>query len=224
MSYSVIPKYKLIDKCSQCGDTNCKGRKRGKEYICLNCVRGIDSKKSVDKAAQRDKENAIKELKPKEKKQLRRSVANSVRGLANTQQNKENISKSKLLKLADAAYARFIRTRDTHNGKILCPCCNKEFDALAVDKDGKMIANCMHFINRNVYSYRFREDFAAAGHANCNRNQHLNPTGVEYQNFKQYLVNLLGEQEVAEAEIAHRQINKLEVTVLKNVIEHYNGI
>ncbi len=214
----------VFGTCKVTGNGYCKSHQSLRE--------DFDHRSILQKAVAKHKENLknnpnprqekFKQIKPKEKRITKRSVANSIRGLIDTPQNKENLSKSKLLKLADAAFARFVRTRDTHNGKILCPCCKKEFDADSVDKDGVKIANCMHFINRNIYSYRFREDFAAAGHSTCNQKQHYAPTGIEYQNFKQHLINLLGEQEVAEAEIAHRKINKLEVTILKNVIEHYN--
>lgn len=93
MSY--LPQYKLIDKCSQCGATNCKGRKRGKSYYCLNCVRGNDISSQISKAKARDeeREEKIKGMKPKEKRTLRSGIASKVRGLGNSTANIEMLPK-----------------------------------------------------------------------------------------------------------------------------------
>jgi hypothetical protein len=80
----------------------------------------------------------------------------------------------------------------------------------------------MHFIDRDVYSLRFDEDAAHAGHGKCNQAQHYNPTGKEYQNFKSFLINKFGEAAVEEMEVQKRKLNKITEQDLKNVIEHYN--
>ncbi len=222
MSY--LPSSKF-GSCTQCGAKSVPCVKIGKVLICCVCNRNNKNGVQISKAKKRDaeREKAIKELKPKEKRSLKRSVASSVRSLADTPQNKENLSKSKLLKLADAAFSRFIRNRDKDkNGNIACVCCGKIYNIENVDKDGNRIVQCLHFIKRSIYSLRFSEHNCAAGCTWCNNDMDKNPTGKAYQQFKEKLIADLGEQEVAEMEIAHRRINMLEAQHLKNIIEHYN--
>lgn len=223
MSY--LPQYKLIDKCSQCGDTNCKGRKRQKDYYCLSCIRGNDTRTQISKAKIRDaeREAQIKKLPPKEKRSLRSGIASKIRNLIDSDVNKEGLSKSKLLKLCDAAFSRYIRNRDTHGGKVTCICCKKVFDADAVDKDGQRIIQCLHFVKRSVYSLRFDEyQNCNAGCCYCNKDMNDAPFGIAYQCYRQTLVERIGEPELAAMELEHRKINRLEESQLKVILEHYS--
>ena len=47
---------------------------------------------------------------------------------------------------------------------------------------------------------------------------HLQPKGKAYTNYREYMVETYGEEAVAEMELAHRKINRLEEQMLKNVI------
>jgi len=211
--------------CVLCGATNVNCVKVKKELHCISCHRGNKTTVQIQRANDRDRQRqaSVKEMKPKAKRELKRSVASSVRGLINTPQNKETLSKSKLLKMADAVFSRYIINRDTTNGQILCPCCRKTFDVLQVDKDGKKVVQNLHFVSRSVYSLRFDTENAHAGDNYCNLQMHLHPTGHEYQNYRLYLVNKLGEEEVARMEQEHRKINRIEEQMLKTVIEHYQA-
>jgi len=218
---SIIAKSKFGD-CSQCSAKNTACVKVKKDLVCLNCHRSNKGHIYTQRANLRDKERQSMEGKTRtEKKTIKKSVKSQVRTLISSPQNLQGINKSKLLMMADAAFSRYIIKRDTTKGQILCPCCRNTFDVLQVDKDGKKIVQNLHFINRGVYSQRFNEDNAHAGCGYCNLKMHLSPTGNEYQNYRQYLVNKLGEEEVAMMELEHRKINRIEETQLKNIIEHY---
>jgi len=132
-------------------------------------------------------------------------------------------SKSELLQEADRLFANFIKNRDKDkNGQATCPCCGKD---VLVEVNGKFNPDCniLHFVDRDVYSLRFDEDNAAAGHSWCNRNQHFSPKGIEYQNFRNHLVSKFGEAAIAEMEVQHRKINRIEESQLKTIIEHYQN-
>lgn len=191
----------------------------------------------LDKMKQRQA-NALQQSKTKPKPSS--SLKSSVRGLVDKNIGKDKVigSKSELLRLADRAFSDFIKNRDVKDGKFTCPCCNKTYFAKAmeeeeisdedvdvlngVDSEGKRLICTMHFVDRDIYSLRFDEDNAAAGCSYCNLRMHLHPKDVEYQNFRKHLVGKFGEQSVAEMELQKRKINKLEITMLKNVIEHYS--
>jgi len=210
--------------CSQCSSNNVACVKVGKNLFCLPCHRANKNQSQVTKAKERDNERlkaSMANRSPKEKKQIKQSVRTSVRSLVSSEGNKDVMNKSKLLKLADAAFSRYVIKRDTVNGKITCPCCRKTFDVLEVNKNGEKIVQNLHFVSRKVYSLRFDEDNAHAGDSYCNLQMHLFPDGQQYKNYREYLVNKIGETAVAEMELAHRKINKLEETQLKNVIEFY---
>ena len=218
---SIIPKSKF-GNCTQCSATNTACVKVKKDLVCLNCHRSNKGHTYTQRASIRDKERESMQGKTRtEKKVIKQSIKSQVRTLISSPQNQENLSKSKLLKMADAAFSRYIIKRDTNKGQILCPCCRKTFDVLQVDKEGKKIVQNLHFINRGVYSQRFNEDNAHSGDGYCNLAMHLHPTGNEYQNYRQYLVNKLGEEEVALMELEHRKINRIEESQLKNIIEHF---
>jgi len=195
--------------CSRCPTTNTQVRKRGKNLLCLSCCRTEDIEKQMGKQ--------------KEKQALQRSLSQ----LKSLPENKEAVhkeqSKSEMLLIADKLFGDFIKRRDADkNGQANCPCCHKD---VLVIVNGKFNPDCnvMHFIDRDVYSLRYDEDAAAAGHSWCNKNQHYNPRGVEYQNFKNHLIEKFGEVAVAEMELEHRKINKIEKSQLKNIIEHYSA-
>lgn len=172
------------------------------------------------------KEAAIK--KQKDRNALRSDLAH-VRKLAvevdGAKAPKDYKSKSELLREADRLFADFIKERDTDkNGFVYCPCCKGKFKADAVDSDGNKIINCMHFVDRDVYSLRYDEDAAHAGHAGCNKNQHYQPSGIEYQNFKLFLEEKFGTHAVHEMELQKRKINKISEQDLKYVIEYYSQL
>lgn len=135
---------------------------------------------------------------------------------------KEYKSKSELMREADRLFSDYIKRRDTDkDGKVFCPCCNKYFGADDI-QFGLPVINTMHFMDRDIYSLRYDEDAAHAGHAWCNKNQHYEPSGIEYQNFKKFLINKYGEKAVEEMEQQKRKVNKITEQQLKTVIEHYS--
>lgn len=201
-----IPKFKF-GSC-ECGAVNVQGRKVGKTFYCRPCYTKNKTHEQIGKAIERDKR--------------RTAATNAASKLSKlppeAKAPKGYKSKSELLRDADRVFSDYIKARDigVKSGTAYCPCCDKVFDSRGVD------VNCMHFVDRDVYSLRFDEINAHIGHASCNRNQHYNPKGIEYQNFRNYLVKQIGEEEVIIMEIEHRKINKITEQQLKNIIEHYS--
>lgn len=194
--------------CSVCKATDTSVRKRGKNLLCLSCCRKEDIEKQLGKQ--------------KEK----RKVQTALSKLSKTPENKELVkkeqTKSQLLAEADILFSRFIRNRDANKSKqVMCICCGNFYN-LEDTSDGEKVIQCMHFIKRSVYSLRYSEENCAAGCKWCNKDMNNNPNGKAYQQFKKSLIEDLGEQEVAEMEIAHRKINKLDTNQLKVVIELYS--
>lgn len=142
----------------------------------------------------------------------------------NKEAAKKYDDKSSMLKIADGLVSEFVRRRDCDgNGNVICPCCHKTFNLEDKTADGKIIV-ALHFVDRDVYNLRFDESRnIRAGCCYCNLKQHLNPKGQEYKNFRELLVEELGEEEVAEMELEHRKINKITLEQLKNIIEHYGN-
>lgn len=131
-------------------------------------------------------------------------------------------TKSDYLKLADILFSKFIKNRDSDsNGNIQCVCCYKTYNLKDKDSSGNYIVNNLHFVQRNVYSLRFSEINCHAGCSVCNLDMHLNPEGLAYKRFKQYLIDAVGEEEVNEMELQKREINKLSEFELKTIIEKY---
>lgn len=175
----------------------------------------IDKDGILQRAIKKQRQNAVPKIQSKLRNLLK--TDDEVR-----EGSKKVERKSDLLKEADRLFADYIKARDTDkNGKVFCPCCNQTFNATDV-KFGLPVINCMHFMDRDIYLLRFDEDAAHAGHAWCNKNQHYEPSGKEYQNFKKYLIGKFGESAVAEMELAKRKINKITTEQLKNIIEHYS--
>lgn len=155
-------------------------------------------------------------------KSISPSLNTKIRGIVDKGVGKGLGSKSELLREADRLFADAVKRRDVKNGRYYCPCCKKEHNAEEVDSDGMKVINCGHFCDRDIYSLRFDEDNAATICSYSNKRMHYNPTGEEYQNFRSFLVNILGEEAVAEMEVQKRKINKIDTAILKNVIEHYS--
>lgn len=216
--------FSQFGKCALCGTDNVNCVKVKKELHCIPCHRGNKTTIQIQKANQRDRDRAaaVKALPKKQKQQIKRQIKSSIRSLNNSNNNLEILGKAKLLKLCDAAFSRYIRNRDTHNGKVTCICCKKVFDADAVDKDGQRIIQNLHFVKRSVYSLRFDEyNNCNAGCTWCNNDMNKNSFGVAYQQYRQTLVERIGESEVALMELEHRKINRLEEAQLRVILEHY---
>jgi len=207
MSY--LPTSKFGD-CTQCPSKQVPCVKVGKNLVCIPCNNSNKAAKQISKA--------------KEKQKILRSLSS----LKQLPENKEMVvqheSKSDLLKKADNLFSLFIRERDADkNRNIQCVCCGKVYNLDQVDKDGNKIVQNMHFINRDVYSLRFDEDNCHSGCNYCNYDMFKNKNGIAYQRYYQFMITSYGEDAVAEMILAHRKINKLELTQLKTIIEHYSN-
>jgi uncharacterized Zn-finger protein len=193
--------------------------------VCLACCNEEDREKQIDRAKKR---NGL------------RGTAAKLKSLP---QNKKLVSefesKSKMLILADSLFSKYIINRDSdNNGNVYCPGCNKVYNIEQTDnlfyqedgvKDrinndrGNKIIQTLHFVERSVYSIRHDEDNGHAGCCYCNLDMHLHPKGTAAQNYRSFMVKKYGEAAVIELEQQKRKINKLELTQLKNIIEHYES-
>lgn len=174
------------------------------------------------------KETILQKAVKKQRQNVAELTGRKLRGLAvEIDTNKEMVdthkSKSEQLKLADKVFGDWVKARDTKNGKVTCPCCKDEYFVDAVDSNGKGIIQPLHFVSRGVYDLRFDADNVHAGCCYCNLKQHLSPKGLEYQRYRKFLVNKIGETAVAEMELVKRKINRIEESQLKTVIEHYSN-
>ncbi len=171
------------------------------------------------------------------------SVNKKLNSLKNLPENKEMVeavmSKAEMLKLADSLFSDFIINRDKDSkGNIQCVCCGKVFNVLQTsnkfyvkeefsdnknNNKGDKIVQCLHFIDRDVYSLRFDEDNAHAGCGYCNFDMFKNKGGIAYRKYHQFMITEYGEDVVAEMALQHRKINKLDTQMLTNIIEHYGG-
>lgn len=158
------------------------------------------------------------------------SVKTSVRSLINSTQNKvvkqKSEIRSEMLMLADKLFGNFIKKRDAdENGFITCPCCKQTFNLedKYVDATGKetKIIQPLHFVDRGVYSLRFEEMNCFAGCGFCNKKQHDSPTGITYQQYKEFIIAKFGKDVVANMEEEKRNINKLTHSDIQSVIEKY---
>lgn len=207
--------------CTQCTATDVACVKVGKNLICIPCNNSNKAKIQADKLKKRN---------------ILQREKGSIRAMATGDTNKELTdkfkSKSDQLKQADNVFGDWIKNRDTVKifeeesevsvDAIKCPCCKKYFTLDARNGSGEKVVNVLHFISRSIYSLRFDEDNAHAGCCYCNLKQHLNPRGIEYFNYRIFLVEKFGEEAVAEMEVAHRKINRIEESQLKIIIEHYS--
>lgn len=176
----------------------------------------ISKESIVQKAIKKQRQNAAK-LSGRELRKV------GVMDDGNREMAEKHKSKSELLKEADKVFGDWIKKRDTKNNKVTCVCCKEEYFADAVDSNGKAVIQPLHFVSRGVYDLRFDADNVHAGCCYCNLKQHLNPKGLEYQRYRKFLVNKLGETAVAEMELVKRKINRIEERQLKTVIEHYGN-
>jgi len=131
--------------CSICGQTS-SCRKRGKELICTQCCKTIDTKKQLAKANEKQK----------------------VRSLG-TYQKEEGIVDSiqELTMDLDRVISRYIRLRDMEkDGKITCYTCDNR---VKWEK-----AHAMHFCNRQHLGTRFLLQNLRSGCYDCNVTQRGN--------------------------------------------------
>lgn len=193
-------------------------RKTGIGY-CKNhqYLRTDISKETIlQKALKKQKANALKKDSCKV-----RSIAIDIDS-GNKEMADKHKSKSDLLKQADKVFGDWIKNRDTKGGKITCVCCKDEYLPSATDNGGTKIIQPLHFVSRGVYDLRFDADNVHAGCCYCNLKMHLNPKGLEYQRYRKFLVNKIGETAVEEMELVKRKINKIGESQLRTVIEHYS--
>ncbi len=198
----------------------------------------LDKRSILQKAIAKHKENlknnpspkqqAYKELKPKEKRKASGRVKQSIRNLANKPENVELINrtmgKSELMKEADRVYSLHLRrAAQDKEGFVTCPLCHKRYHIEEKNWDKDLVIQCLHFIPRGVYSLRYSESNTIAGCCYCNKNMNDYPTGTAHAAYRKILVDLLGETEVALMELEHRKINKIDSQMLKNVIEFYTN-
>jgi len=216
---SFLPKSKF-GNCTQCPATNVNCVKVGKNLVCIPCHRGNKNTIQIQKANQRDRERAeaVKGIKPKEKRKLKSSIKTSVRGLGG-----ETNNRNLLLKTADNTFTDWLKRRDADvNGYVKCPCCGQRFHLDAVDEQGKKIVQPLHYVSRSVYSLRFDPDNVFCGCSFDNLQMHLQPEGQAKQNYRKFLVSKLGETAAVEMESQKRKLHKLDNNQLKNIIEHYS--
>jgi len=195
--------------CSRCDAENTPCRKRGKFLLCISCCRTEDVEKQL--------------AKQKDKAKLQRTLSSLKSIPENIEAVRVEKGKSELLAKADKLFGDFIKKRDADSaGNIQCPCCYKFFNLEDRDSSGNKVVQPLHFVSRKIYNHRFNEQQVWSGDSFCNLDMHLNPKGKAYQGYRRFMVNLLGEEEVAELEVAHRKINRIEESQLKVVIELYS--
>lgn len=173
-----------------------------------------------------DKRSAYeKHLAKGKDKSAKSNNASKIRGLASSPVNKKMVEgdmvRRQLLILADKLFGNFIKNRDTFEGKILCPCCQHYFDIEQKDNNGNKVVQPLHFVVRSVYSLRFSEKNVFSGCCYCNLNQHKNPTGIEYINYRSFLVAKLGNEAVTEMEDEKYKINKMHLSDIQDIITKY---
>lgn len=199
-----------------------------------------------------DRRSAFEKHIDKVKKDTKKSADTSkIRGLSNLPANKDMAQKSEvrsaLLLLADKLFGNHIKDRDAKEtarkvsaneiilediglteqvvlGKefIICPCCNKPYALDDVDGDNKKIVQPLHFVDRDVYSQRFNEEQVFAGCCYCNLKQHKTPDGIEYRNYRSFLVKRLGNEKVTEMEDEKYKVNRMSNAEIQEVIDKYN--
>jgi hypothetical protein len=134
-------------------------------------------------------------------------------------------SKSDYLKIADILFSNYIKRRDSGTSKtISCICCNRGYTLKDKDTSGNYIVQALHFVPRGIYSLRFDERNVHAGCSYCNLMMHLEPNGVAYKNYRNYLVNCLGEEEVVKMESEKKKVGKITEADIKSVIEKYKSL
>ncbi len=126
------------------------------------------------------------------------------------------------IQLADAVFGKWVKNRDADASKnIICPCCEKKFNLQDKTNDGGFVVQPLHFVKRSVYSLRWDEFNVNAGCCYCNFDMFIEPKGKDYQGYRKFLVNKIGEEKVAEMELEERKINKLDKSLIQEVILKY---
>jgi hypothetical protein len=130
--------------------------------------------------------------------------------------------KSDYIKIADILFGKFIKERDSDSNKnITCVCCRKVYSLSDKDAEGKAIVQALHFVPRSIYQLRYSEVNVHAGCSYCNLDMHINPDGVAYKRYRQFLVDCLGEEEVSSMESQKHVVSKLTESTLIQLIEKY---
>ncbi len=134
----------------------------------------------------------------------------------------ENALRSQMLKEADKVFSLFIRKRDADkNGNIDCVCCGKIYNLEDKTENGDTVVQCLHFVQRGVYSLRYDLVNCHAGCTWCNKDMNDNPEGKAYHQFRDYLVACIGEEEVVAMEQQKRSINKITHEYIRSIIKKY---
>ncbi len=136
----------------------------------------------------------------------------------------QNALRSQMLKEADKVFSLFIRKRDADkNGNIDCVCCGKIYNLEDKTENGDTVVQCLHFVQRGVYSLRYDPVNCHAGCGWCNKDMNDNPEGTAYHQFRDYLVDCIGEEEVAAMEVQKRSINKITHEYIRSIIKKYGS-
>lgn len=126
---------------------------------------------------------------------------------------KKNISKSRtsVMRKADNAFSRFIRTRDSqsYEGRAFrCISCGM---VKPIEQ-----ADCGHYINRAHMSLRFSELNCHAQCRHCNRFREGN-----IQDYRKNLIQKIGEQKVDLLEAMKNTTNKIHTFEIELLAKHY---
>ena len=135
----------------------------------------------------------------------------------------ENVSKSVLLREADSLYSRALRNEAAdQNGDVICPLCNIKYNLTSKNADGEVILQCLHYVDRGVYSLRWDRRNTICGCGYCNFGMFIyGEMGRPHRIFREILVEKYGEQTVSEMENEKRKINKLELSTIQDIITKY---
>ncbi len=120
-------------------------------------------------------------------------------------------TRSKLVKKADSLFSTFIRMRDSNSKWIVtCPLCWWKWYW--------KLAQCMHFISRWCWYYRYDEDNCHAGCVRCNVILNWN-----YIAYTRYMQNKYWIEKVDHMIAESKKIHKLSTTELQAIIEKYTN-
>lgn len=150
--YSTIARSKFGD-CTICPAKDVPCVKIGKELVCLDCNKTKKTLTQIDKAKERDK---------------KQSLSSKVRGLINSEENKETGSRVNLINDCDFYTSRIVRQRGMDKDGIqTCYTCG--FKA-----HWQQLQNS-HFISRSCLFLRFDTKYnCKPGCVNCNVHKHGN--------------------------------------------------
>ena len=159
------------------------------------------------------------------KKQVAQRNKNARNKVSNLLHKDSEADKTKLLAMADKLFGDFIKKRDSDaNGNICCVGCGLSFNLADKAADGTYVVQPLHFVSRSVYSLRFDERQVFAGCQYCNLSMHLHPEGEVVKHYQDKLVEDLGIVEVMRMVAQKRNINKLTVEDLKDIIAKYKPV